>query len=54
MNKEERLITKQAEENLINMILGQMIENKITITNLKKATAKVINYLESNAVLETE
>ena len=54
MIKAKRLVTKQAEEDLINMILSRVVENKMTISHLKKATNKVINYLESNAILEIE
>ncbi|WP_313232499.1 hypothetical protein [Tissierella praeacuta] len=54
MLQAKRLITKQAEEELINTILECVRKNNMTILNLKQVMCKVINYLESNAILEME
>lgn len=50
----KKIMTEQTEENCINAILEQVRKNNMTIGNLKEVTAKVINFLESNAVLEKE
>ena len=52
MNDVKRLVEEQAEENLINMILGQARKNNMTILNIREITTKVISYLEANAILE--
>ncbi|MBS4535603.1 hypothetical protein GOQ29_08195 [Clostridium sp. D2Q-14] len=50
----KRVMTKQVEEDLINTLLEQVRKNDMTISNLKEVTLKVINYLESNAILDLE
>lgn len=50
----KKLMTEQAEEDCLNAILEQVRKNNMTIGNLKEVTDKVVNYLESNAVLEME
>lgn len=50
----KKIMTEQAEEDCVNAILEQVRKNNMTIENLKEATDKVVNYLESNAVLEME
>lgn len=54
MLQTKRLMAKQAEEELTNIILEEVRKNNITIANLKEVTNKIINYLESNAILEME
>lgn len=54
MLQAKRLITKQAEKELINTVLECVRKNNMTILNLKQAMCKVINYLEMNATLEME
>lgn len=50
----KKIMTEQAEEDCVNAILEQVRKNNMTIENLKEVTDKVVNYLESNAVLEME
>jgi len=50
----KRVVEKQAEDELAKIILNQVIKNNMTILNLKEITANVINYMESNAILEME
>lgn len=50
----KRVVEKQAEEDLAKMILEQVIKNNMTILNIKEITAKVVSYMESNAILEME
>lgn len=54
MLKVKRIMTKESEEKVVNIILEQVRENNMTISNLKEVTAKVINELELNATLEKE
>lgn len=50
----KRLTTEGAEENLTELIIEQVRKNNMTILNFKEVTAKVVDYLEANAVLEPE
>lgn len=50
----KKLMTKNAEEEVTNIILEQVRKNGMTISNLRRVTAKAIGYLESNATLELE
>jgi hypothetical protein len=50
----KKVMTEQAEENLIDLIVERVKINNMTISNLKEVMAKVIDYLESNAILEME
>ena len=54
MELEKKVMTKQTEEYLVNTLLEQVRKNNMTIINLKEVVAKVIGYLESNAILEME
>ncbi|OLS02916.1 hypothetical protein [Tissierella creatinophila] len=50
----EKVMKEKTEIELINMLIDQVRKNDMTILNLRQVTAKAINYLESNAVLEKE
>ena len=52
--QEKRVMEKNAEEEVVKVIIDQVKKNNMTITNVKAVAAKVINYLESNAILEKE
>jgi hypothetical protein len=54
MPQVKRVMTEQVEERVIDLIIEQVKINNMTIFNLKEITDKVINYLESNAILEME
>ena len=50
----KRLITQQSEENLAKVMIEHVRKNNMTILNLKETTAKVVSYLEANAILKME
>ncbi len=50
----KKLMTQNVEEEVTNIILEQVRKNGMTISNLRRVTAKAIGYLESNATLELE
>lgn len=50
----KRLTTQQSEEDLAKLMIEHVRKNNMTILNLKDITAKVVNYLEANAILEME
>lgn len=54
MLKAKRLMEKNVEEGLTNMILEEVVNNNMTISNVRKVTENVIECLEANAILEME
>lgn len=54
MSKSKVIISKKAEEEAVDIIVGQVIKNNMTISNFKEIASKVINYMENNATLKIE
>ena len=52
MQNVTRLMEKNAEAAMEDMILEQIQKNNMTISHLREVTEKVIQYMESNAILE--
>lgn len=48
-----KLMTKQTEEEFVNMVIGFARKNKMTISNIKEGMCLVAKYLEDNASLDT-
>ncbi|MDY0235101.1 MAG: hypothetical protein RBR71_03695 [Gudongella sp.] len=47
--EDKRLITKNVEEELTDLILEQVIKHQMTISNFQDVSYEVIKYLEDNA-----
>lgn len=49
---ERKIIKKEVEENLINIVVNFVAKEGLTVTNVKEAMEKVYEHFEGNAVLE--
>lgn len=54
MSKSKVIISVEAEEETVELIVGQVIKNNMTISIFKEIAGKVIDYMESNATLKLE
>jgi len=46
----KRLITKEVEEELTDLIVEQVIKHQMTISNFNDVSKEVVKYLENNAI----
>lgn len=51
---EKRLVTKNAEEELFELIVRHASKNRFTVSNILKVVDKVVKYMKNNAVIEVE
>lgn len=51
---QKKLVTKNIEEEFVNIVLEYAIKNKMTIANIRDGLYKATEFMEENAVVEIE
>lgn len=50
----KRVISKETEDLFIQTVVNFALDKRMTISNIREATSKAIDYMQDNAILEKD